>query len=318
MVAASTRLRSVLRARRALDAEAESLVQRAKSAWPKIKVDPKEFVAHVARRIDDAEDVGAALDDLHAADLWLAFACGKGDRIAIAQLDRELGSVVSVALARMRDKVAPDDVSQLLRERLLVTKTSVGAGGEPKIFEYSGRGPLAGWIRIAAVRTALSLTRRGDGAGMQPVTREMLLAIPATSADPEMAHLRKRYAREFKQAFEDALAELTPEDRNVLRLSIVDGLSIDEIGLVFGVHRATAARHLARSRETLMERTRDLLGERLRVGKAELQSIMGYIRSHLDLSIQRLLVEQSDAQADKIAMASKKKRRARGQGLSAK
>lgn len=288
-------------ARKDLSAVIEDVVARATSAWPKIKIDVPMFVEHVGKRLAEAEDPSAALDELHASDLLLAYACGVGHRSAIAELDHQLDTVVAAALARMKDKVSSDDVGQLLREKLLVgTKSS-----PPKILEYSGRGPLGGWIRIAAVRTALSLGRRGDGAAMQPVTREVLLKLPSESADPEMTHLRKRYARDFKRAFEDALAELSPEDRNLLRLSLVDGLSIDEIGLVFGVHRATAARHLARCREDVQRRTREILGERLSVGAAELKSIMGYIQSDLDLSIQRLL---SAEEVSEIAKASPKTR----------
>jgi RNA polymerase sigma-70 factor (ECF subfamily) len=129
---------------------------------------------------------------------------------------------------------------------------------------------------------------------MQAVSREELLAVPATVDDPELSHLRKRYARDFKAAFEDALAELTPEDRNLWRLSLVDGLSIDEIGAAFAIHRATAARRLMRCRELIQEHTRGLLAERLKIGSVELRSIMGYIRSHLDLSIHRLLATEEE------------------------
>jgi RNA polymerase sigma-70 factor (ECF subfamily) len=289
MIGAAPRAGGRLRARRDLETVATELVARGQEAWPRIKVSPTDFVEHIGRRIDDAEDVATALAELHAADLWLAYACGRGNRAAIGELDRQLGSLVPLALARMKEKVSAEDVGQLLREKLLVGKQD----REPKILEYSGRGPLGGWMRIAAVRTALSIARRGDAAGMTPVTREVLLALPTSATDPEMAHLRKRYARDFKRAFESALAELTVEDRNVLRLSLVDGLSIDEIGVVFGVHRATAARHLVRAKETVQTRTREILAERLDLGRTELRSMMAYIQSHLDLSIQRLLTPKS-------------------------
>jgi RNA polymerase sigma-70 factor, ECF subfamily len=299
MIGATTRAAAALRAVPDLEAIAKDLVGRGKTAWPRINVDSKAFIAHLGSCIEESvvptdgdgtyvvtpDDVKDALGEIHAQDLWLAFACGQGNKLAIGELDRQLEPVVDAALARMKDKVSVEDVAQLLREKLLVAKD----GSPPKILDYSGRGPLGGWMRIAAIRTALSLTRHGDAAGMQAVTREALLGVPATANDPELDHLRKRYAKEFKEAFEAALAQLTAEERNLLRLSLVDQLSIDEIGTVFGIHRATAARRVARARETVQERTRKILGQRLDVGTAELRSIMGYIRSHLDLSIQRLL-----------------------------
>ncbi len=308
MIAAAEGGAEKLRARRDLENVAEQLIAKAEEAWPKIPLAAKEFIEHVGRCVADAEDASSALAELHAPDLWLACACGKGNRVAIRELDKLLATTVTVALARMKEKVSVEDVGQLLREKLLVRKD----GTEPKILEYSGRGPLGGWIRIAAVRTALSIGRRGDAAGMLPVTREVLLKLPTSAADPELVHLQKRYARDFKRAFESALAELSAEDRNILRLSLVDGLSIDEIGVVYRVHRATAARHLARCKEAVQVRTREILSERLDVGRTELRSIMGYIQSQLDLSIQRLLSPDGAAAppspATKPRAKAKKKR----------
>lgn len=272
------------------DDVAAALIARARAAWPEIDgVDAAAFVAHVERSIADASDAAEALDDLHVDDLWLAFAAGHGDARAIAAIDRQIGPVVEAALARMKPKVSPDDVAQLLREKLFVAKDEHG----PKVLDYSGRGPLGGWIRIAAVRLALSGARRGDAAGATPVTRETLVAAPTAAPDPEMEHLRRRYASDFKQAFEEALAALSPEERNVLRLSVVDGLSIDEIGTVFGIHRATAARRIASARDAVQDRTRAILLERLGVRDAELESIAAYVRSHLDLSLHRVLAEDA-------------------------
>jgi RNA polymerase sigma-70 factor (ECF subfamily) len=287
MIARAEKSRDALRRVKGLETKAAQLVSRGKTAWPRIAVDPAKWIAHVASRVDDAPDVAAALEAVHAEDLWLAYACGHGDSKAIAELDKQFKPVVEEALARLKGRVSIEDVAQLLREKLLVAKK-----GRPKILDYSGRGPLGGFIRIAAIRTALSATRHGDAAGMQAVTREELLGVPAAVDDPELTHLRGRYAKAFKSAFEAALSELTPEDRNLLRLSLVDGLSIDEIGSIFGYHRATAARRLGRCREQVQTRTRKMLLERLKLGTAELRSIINYIQSHLDLSIQRLLADE--------------------------
>lgn len=292
MIAAAGRSADALRTVEDLEAIAAGLVERARATWPRVKIPDQAFATHVGEGFasvgeEEAFDPREALTDLHAADLWLALGCGRGDRVAIAELDKQLAPVVAAALARLRGKVVPDDVAQLLREKLLVARS----GSAPKILDYSGRGPLGGWLRIAAVRTALSMTRHGDAAAMQPVTREALLGVPST-ADPELEHLRKKYAREFKAAFEAALAELSAEDRNLLRLSLVDQLSIDEIGVIFSVHRATAARRVANARELVQEGTRKILRERLKLRAPELKSIMRYIQSYLDLSIQRLLTPE--------------------------
>ncbi|MBN1606671.1 MAG: transcriptional regulator, partial [Polyangiaceae bacterium] len=67
------------------------------------------------------------------------------------------------------------------------------------------------------------------------------------------------------------------------------GLTIDEIAAAFGIHRATAARRVARARSALLAATRRELGERLRMSTAALKSVMRLIQSQLHASVRRLL-----------------------------
>src|SRR5439155_27001611 len=84
--------------------------------------------------------------------------------------------------------------------------------------------------------------------------------------DPETALLRARYASAANEALREAFASLDARERNLLRQHFVDRLSIDDLGPLYGVHRATVARWLERAREALEARTRKLLMERLDVG----------------------------------------------------
>jgi RNA polymerase sigma-70 factor (ECF subfamily) len=77
--------------------------------------------------------------------------------------------------------------------------------------------------------------------------------------------LRSDYGPPLQAAFEQALADLGDRDRTALRMHLVDGLSIDQIGKIFGVHRSTAARWLARAGELIVQSTRRHLAERLSV-----------------------------------------------------
>jgi RNA polymerase sigma-70 factor (ECF subfamily) len=94
-------------------------------------------------------------------------------------------------------------------------------------------------------------------------------------------------------AFGDALRQLDAGDRRLLRYSIVERLTIDDVGLLAGVHRATAARHIAAARERLLEAARQYMKERLRVDTGELQSILRVCESELDVSVARLLEESA-------------------------
>lgn len=271
-------------------ARLDRMLADARAAWPELRVDPAAFLRHVGERLSGvASDApGDPLGSLHVSDLYLAFGCGAADPVAIAALERQFLPDAATAMARVVGRASDrDDVLQTLREKLLVGN----AGGTPKIAEYSGRGPLAGWLRIAAVRTALSSVRKREPSAPQG-GREALLEIPVSLGDPELDHIRERYKNDFKLAFQEALRALTPQERNVLRLNLVDGLNIEQIGTVYQVHRATVARWIARAREAVRDETRRLLAARLRLRGGEFDSLVGVLQSQLDVSIQRILTEE--------------------------
>ena len=84
------------------------------------------------------------------------------------------------------------------------------------------------------------------------------------------------------------LRALESRERSVLRMHVVDGLNIDEIGTVHRVHRPTVARRIAKARETLLAETRARLPTSLKINESQFASLMIVVRSHLDLSVERL------------------------------
>jgi RNA polymerase sigma-70 factor (ECF subfamily) len=94
------------------------------------------------------------------------------------------------------------------------------------------------------------------------------------------------------QALRAAFASLTPRERLLFRMHFIDGLTIDRIGVVFSVHRATIARWLASAREMVVDRTMAQLGDELRLDPAEFESLLRVVRSALDVSLQGLLADQ--------------------------
>ena len=68
-----------------------------------------------------------------------------------------------------------------------------------------------------------------------------------------------------------------------------DDLSIDEIGVLYGVHRATVARWIASVRESLFELTRRALISRLSIDEGDVDSVLRMIDSQLDISIERVM-----------------------------
>jgi RNA polymerase sigma-70 factor (ECF subfamily) len=118
---------------------------------------------------------------------------------------------------------------------------------------------------------------------------EVLEQLADWSDGPELAHVRARYTSELKLAFEAALATLDVRERNVLRHHFIDRLALDEVGALYGVHKATASRWLEAARTTLSKRTRAHFQGRVQVMPSELESIMRLVQSHVDLSLSRVL-----------------------------
>jgi RNA polymerase sigma-70 factor (ECF subfamily) len=262
----------------------DELVTAARAAWPAFAVDDETFLGHVAACLPE-EDAARALVALHAEDLLLACACAAGEPRAVAALEGPLAEI-EPAITRQGGHQLIAEVKQLLRERLLVAE----AGQRPKIADYSGRGPLVAWLRVAAIRTTLDLHR---GARKLPPAGSRELDELKTAHDPELDLIKHRYRDEFGAAFQRSLEQLTRQERNVLRLHFLDGLSIDEIGLIYKVHRSTVARWIARCRESLFGETRRRMREKLRLKSGEFESLMGVVQSQLDVSIHRFL-SQSD------------------------
>jgi RNA polymerase sigma-70 factor (ECF subfamily) len=275
---------------RGIDHTLDLLIAEAESAWPHVRLDPNLFVERLARNVSAADPLGS-LAALHASDLYLALACAEGDRAAMTALDTEfLGHIPRYVAGIDPARAFADEVQQEVREKLLVR----GESGRAKIDEYTGKGPLGGFLRVAAIRTALNL-RRGRkpqlvaDAGLEAAT------LPAHAPDPEIDYLKTRYRREFREAFVLALSQLSPDERNVLRLHHLDGLTLEETAAVCRIHRATAARWLAEARERILKGTHKLMTERLHLNGAEVESVLRLIQSQCDVSIHRYLEEPKNS-----------------------
>jgi len=243
----------------------------ARAAWPGLGAVPFElFAAHAQGRSPGA----------HGRDLYLACACALGDAAAIGELDRSYLGVVADAVARIdRSPDFADEVRQVLRDRLLV-------GDEPKIRDYRGTGALAGWLRTAAVRTALNLQRAAHKWRHEaPPVDEPL----AQMLDPEMALLYERHKQEVKASLERAIAGLEPESRLLLRFYYADQLTISRIAALKGVGLATVHRRLTAATEAVLACVRGDLSDRLQISTESLDSLLRGVQSQIDLSLSQLL-----------------------------
>jgi RNA polymerase sigma-70 factor (ECF subfamily) len=254
----------------------------ARARWPTIVLDREVFIDYLAHWISVAMAADAELRQCSLSEIYIGCACSRGDAIALALFEQAYMSEVDAALAHMRlAREMVDEIKQLVREKLFVAQN-----GEPaRITNYAGHGQLLGLVRVLAVRAAVDLLRR--------CKREQLLTharadVPAPGLDPELAHLQQRYQAHFKDAFELAVKALSSRERNLIRYQLVDGLNVDQIGALYGTHRATAARWVKAAREELARRTRNELCKRLALSAEEVEGLIRWVQSQMELSIQRI------------------------------
>jgi RNA polymerase sigma-70 factor (ECF subfamily) len=214
-------------------------------------------------------------DGLHTEDLAWARELAAGVAAAIDRYERELVPLVAGQLRRRGhsdDAVA--EVQQVLRVRLLV-----GDGEGPAIARYEGRAALKSWVLIAALREAARQQIRRE-----PLAGDEALAQLAERADLD-AEGKARYREIYQDAFRTALATLTARDRVLLRMHVIDELTIDQIAAIQGVHRATAARWLERAREQLARAARKEFMARLGTDPFEADEVLRWVQSRIELSL---------------------------------
>ncbi|HZI10534.1 MAG TPA: sigma-70 family RNA polymerase sigma factor [Myxococcus sp.] len=273
-----------------LEAVLASLYAAGREVWPGVPLSEEDFLRHLAERLPPGGDTAAVLAAVHAADLYLACACARGEPAAHEALERQVLPKAAAAVARLKDTgVEVAEVLQHLRERLLVA----GEGRAPRMAEYQGGGPLAAWVRAAAVRTALNL-RRARGRrerAEEDAEAGTLAAGTGAVGDVELDYLRRHHREDFHAALAEALAALPSRDRTVLRLHVVEGLALERLGAMYRTHKSTVSRWVAKAREDVLAEARQRLAERLRLSPDELHSLMRAVHSHLDLSLPSLLRE---------------------------
>jgi RNA polymerase sigma-70 factor (ECF subfamily) len=159
--------------------------------------------------------------------------------------------------------------------------------GEPKLALYAGRGPLGPWLRASAWR-AMLLARRRERPEVL-LGEDDWLAWPAMADDPEIERLRRDFREGFKRAATEALEALDPKAKLLLRQHLLDGVPVNRLAPVYGVHVATIYRRLEEARAALVRDVRRRLAGSLRLETGDVERLLGLFESQLDVSVRRLL-----------------------------
>jgi RNA polymerase sigma-70 factor (ECF subfamily) len=179
-----------------------------RAAWPGLDVPDDAFASYLLARAEGPDPTG-----LHAGDLYLACACSRGDPRALEEFDRVfLTPVEGIVRGVGGAGHVAAEVAQAVRARILGDDS-----GRRRIDDYRGKGALAGWVRVVAVRMASNARR--DERTRKRAERMSAPPVPAI----EDAVVRARYGDAFNVAFREAFRALSAEDRVMLRMHYATG-----------------------------------------------------------------------------------------------
>lgn len=259
-----------------MDADTQAWLERARSQWPELASDA-DLAAFVAEK--------ACGPAAHREDLLLAFACSRRVPRALTLLEALLFSIREDLTRKGNTHTDAEEVMQRLRERLFTSQRRE----TPSVSDYAGRGPLRAWLWVASLRTLANLRREGPSPKLQAALHAEASAIGG--ADPELLLLKSQEREVLRDAIRQTFAELTPQERNLLRLHLIDSLGLDRLSRLLKVHRATAARQVASARNKLRQGVVRRIEARLGPLGGDLHSWVRLVRSQLETSVRDLLQE---------------------------
>jgi RNA polymerase sigma-70 factor, ECF subfamily len=173
-----------------------------------------------------------------------------------ALIERHIGAVTSVALARLRDRDTAEDLAQevFLRAQLHLDQLT-----DPERF--------GGWVCRMARNLAIDWLRRGQSAS------RLVPLVPLDAMATEIPDVDAKGARETMEMREqshtvhEAIMRLPVEQREAVLLHFTEGMTQQQIAEHLGTHQATVSRRLQRALKAL----RGVLEPMLREATASLR-----------------------------------------------
>jgi RNA polymerase sigma-70 factor, ECF subfamily len=197
------------------------------------------------------DQIASFLSGLKLDELALAHGCAAGDQHAWdVFLTKYRESIYQSARSITRSEAVGRELADSLYAELYGLGNAENR--RSKLALYSGRGSLAGWLRmvlsqsyvnqIRAGRRLLSIEEQEEEHGTQFAAATPESAPPA---DPRL-----------KEATDRVLAQLSAEERFLLASYFLDGRRLAEIGRTLGVHESTISRKMEKLLKQLRKQIR--------------------------------------------------------------
>lgn len=219
--------------------------------------------------------------ELHA-DRELAARAIAGDAQAADAFERRFRPEVARVARRLGVR---DDGDEVVHD--LLTRMLVGTAERPaKLASYRGEGSLQSWVRAVSTRFVIDHLR---SAKAQPQVDALSETMGLQSARIEGDVEARRWSELVRSATAAAFDELTPRQRNLLRHAAFHRLGIDELAVIYGVHRTTTARWLQRTREGLHAAIADKIAAAASMHTTEARGLLRNLGGDVELSLRSVL-----------------------------
>src|ERR1700688_1321567 len=190
----------------------------------------------------EKSDFGASL---HVEYLALARGCAAGDERAWQDfISRYRQKLHRMAIHITRDSTHAEELADSLFADLYGVNLRDGVRIS-KLVSYTGRGSLEGWLRTVMAQEFINRYRKQKRTvSLEEQTEE---GAQFAAPNPEPAYASDGTSdQRLEAATDDALAELSSEDRFTLASYYLDGRTLAEIARTLGLHESSVSRRLAR------------------------------------------------------------------------
>src|SRR5580700_9380688 len=202
---------------------------------------------------------------LRLEELALARACAAGNERAWHDfISRYRQKLHSMALHITRDSAHAAELADSLFADLYGVNARDGVR-QSKLMSYTGRGSLEGWLRTVMAQEFINRYRKQKRTVSLEEQTEKGVQFAAAGPEPVWASDRSSDGisdQRLEAATDEALAELSAEDRFTLASYYLDGRTLAEIARTLGLHESSISRRLDRLATGL--RKRILAGLRMR------------------------------------------------------
>ena len=186
---------------------------------------------------------------LRLEELALARACAAGNERAWEDfISRYRKKLHGMALHITRDGAHAAELADSLFADLYGVSARNGVRNSKLVF-YTGRGSLEGWLRTVMAQEFVNRYRKQKRAvSLEEQTEE---GVQFVAKEPEPACA---FDQRLETATDQALAELSAEDRFTLASYYLDGRTLAEIARALGLHESSVSRRLDRLSTGLRKR----------------------------------------------------------------